>query len=51
MTAREMQIEFERLVQLANPSLILQGKLDSDTIFSVLNMAQIRLCIVVLYSR
>lgn len=42
MTAREMQIEFERLVQLANPSLILQGKLDSDTIFSILNMAQIR---------
>ena len=37
MTAREMQIEFERQVQVMDPSLAFEEKLDSDTIFSFLN--------------
>ena len=42
MVAREMQIEFERLIQLANPGFIIAGKIDSDTIFYFLNAAQNR---------
>lgn len=42
MTARDMQIEFERLVQLANPQFDYQSKLDSDTIFYFINAAQER---------
>lgn len=42
MDARKMQLEFERLVQLANPAYIVTNKLDSDTIFYFLNAAQNR---------
>lgn len=42
MTAKEMQIEFERLVQLSNPQLESVTKLDSDTIFYFINSAQER---------
>lgn len=42
MTAREMQIEFERLIQLANPQFDLYNKIDSDTIFYFINAAQER---------
>lgn len=42
MTAREMQIEFERQVQVMDPSLAFEEKLDSDTIFSFLNISQDR---------
>lgn len=37
MNSREMQIEFERRVQLMDPSLNITDKLTSDTIFSFLN--------------
>ena len=37
MTAREMQIEMERRIQLIDPSLIIEGKVTSDTLFSFLN--------------
>lgn len=42
MKAREMQIEFERILQTTNPEFALKNKLDSDTIFYYLNIAQIR---------
>lgn len=37
MTAREMQVEFERRITLMNPDFELKEKLTSDTIFSFLN--------------
>ena len=37
MTAREMQIEMERRIQLIDPSLITEDKVTSDTLFSFLN--------------
>ena len=37
MSAREMQMEFERRIQLMNPEFKLNDKLTSDTIFSFLN--------------
>ena len=37
MTAREMQMEFERRITLMNPDFELKEKLTSDTIFSFLN--------------
>lgn len=37
MTAREMQIEMERRIQLIDPTLILDNKVTSDTLFSFLN--------------
>lgn len=37
MTAREMQMEFERRIQLMNPVFELKEKVTSDTIFSFLN--------------
>lgn len=37
MTAREMQVEFERRIILMNPDFELKEKLTSDTIFSFLN--------------
>ena len=37
MTAREMQIEMERRIQLIDPSLIIENKVTSDTLFSFLN--------------
>ena len=37
MKAREMQVEFERRIQLMNPNFELTEKLTSDTIFSFLN--------------
>lgn len=39
MTNRQLQIEFERRVQLINPELLLTSKLNSDTIFSFINEA------------
>lgn len=42
MDARQMQIEFERLVQLANPKFEYLDKIDSDTIFYFINAAQER---------
>lgn len=42
MNARDMQIEFDRLIQLANPEFIITNKVDSDTIFYFLNAAQNR---------
>lgn len=42
MTAREMQKEFERRVSLISPDLLIENKLTSDTIFSVLNQYQER---------
>lgn len=42
MTAREMQIEWERRVQLISPDLIIENKPNSDLIFSILNEAQDR---------
>lgn len=42
MSAREIQIEFERLIQLINPEFIIDNKLDSDTIFNFFNIAQER---------
>ena len=37
-----MQLEFERLIQLANPEYVVNNKIDSDTIFYFLNAAQER---------
>lgn len=42
MDAREMQIYFERRVQLISPDLVTDGKLTSDTIFTFINAAQDR---------
>ena len=42
MTAREMQVEFERIIVLMNPEFELKDKLTSDTIFAFLNSAQER---------
>lgn len=42
MSARQMQVEFERLIQVADPEYIISNKLDSDTIFYFLNAAQNR---------
>lgn len=42
MQAKEMQIEFERRVQIISPDLLIDNKLNSDTIFSYLNAAQDR---------
>jgi len=39
MTPREFQIEFERRLQIADPTLIRENKLSSDQIFSILNEA------------
>lgn len=37
-----MQLEFERLIQLADPEFFIKNKIDSDTIFYFLNAAQNR---------
>ena len=37
MTAREMQMEFERRITLMNPDFEIKEKITSDTIFSFLN--------------
>lgn len=42
MNTRQMQMEFERVVQLVDPSLEIVQKIDSDTIFYFLNLAQER---------
>ena len=42
MDSKNMQIEFERRVQLIDPSLIITNKPSSDLIFSILNEAQDR---------
>lgn len=42
MNAREMQVEFERIVTLMNPEFEMTNKLSSDTIFAFLNKAQLR---------
>jgi len=42
MTAREMQVEFERIITLMNSDFELKDKLTSDTIFAFLNSAQER---------
>lgn len=42
MKARDMQVEFERILQVSNPEFVLKNKLDSDTIFYYLNAAQNR---------
>lgn len=42
MTAREMQTEFERRIQLISPDLVIDNKPSSDLIFSILNEAQDR---------
>lgn len=43
MTAREMQIEFERRIMLIDPNLRDAEKITSDSIFAFLNAAQERL--------
>jgi hypothetical protein len=42
MVGRQMQVEFERLIQLINPEYVIEKKIDSDTIFYFLNVAQER---------
>lgn len=42
MTAREMQIAFERRLQLIDPDLAVNGKVDSATIFQLLNAYTMR---------
>lgn len=42
MSAKEMQAEFERRIQLISPDLIIENKPNSDLIFSMLNEAQDR---------
>lgn len=42
MTAKEMQSEFERRIQLISPDLTIENKPNSDLVFSILNAAQDR---------
>lgn len=42
MNARDMQVEFERILQVTDPEFVVKNKLDSDTIFYYLNAAQNR---------
>lgn len=42
MVALNMQIEFERLLYTSNPEFTTSEKLDTDEIFSYLNIAQLR---------
>lgn len=42
MDAKQMQIEFERRLQLISPDLIIENKPNSETIFSFLNTATAR---------
>lgn len=42
MTGLSMQIEFERLLYTSNPEFSTSEKLDSDEIFSYLNISQLR---------
>lgn len=42
MKARDMQVEFERILQVTNPDFVLTSKIDSDTIFYYLNASQNR---------
>lgn len=42
MTRREMQIFFERTIQLADPSLVAENKIPSDTIFQFIYASFIR---------
>lgn len=42
MNARDMQVEFERILQVTDPEFVIKNKLDSDTIFYYLNAAQNR---------
>lgn len=46
MGAKEMQIEFERRIQLISPDLLIENKPTSDTIFSFLNAAQDRYVVI-----
>lgn len=46
MNAKEMQISFERKIQLMDPTLIADAKLDSDSIFAFINAAQNRFVVV-----
>lgn len=46
MTAKEMQMEFERRIQLISPDLTIENKPNSDLIFSILNEAQDRYVII-----
>lgn len=39
MTDRDLQINFERRLQLMDPELVNNNKLNSDTIFAFLNEA------------
>lgn len=39
MSPRNMQIEFERRLQLMDPNLVIKEKLTSDTIISFINEA------------
>jgi len=39
MSPRNMQIEFERRLQLMDPNLVIKDKLSSDTIISFINEA------------
>ena len=42
MDAKNMQMEFERRIQLIDPTLTIDQKPNSDLIFSILNEAQDR---------
>lgn len=42
MTRREMQIFFERTIQLVDPSLVAENKIPSDTIFQFIYASFIR---------
>jgi hypothetical protein len=42
MSSKEMQMEFERRLQLISPDLTIENKPNSDLIFSILNEAQDR---------
>lgn len=46
MSAKEMQMEFERRIQLISPDLTIDNKPNSDLIFSILNEAQDRYVII-----
>ena len=43
MTGLEMQIEFERMLQLSNPNLEYSERPDTETIYAYLNKAVLKM--------
>lgn len=42
MNSTEMYYEFSRLLEIVDPSYEVENKLDTDSVFMILNVAQLR---------